>query len=531
MAQVLWSVYDKVDGYFEGRRLLASRGRACPGVHRSPCAMTDLGRKMAKGAAWLVLFKLVERGIGFISTLFLARLLVPADFGLIAMATSVLAALELMSSFSFDLALIQNQNAERRHYDTAWSFAIIFGTVNALGMCLIASSAATFFGEPRVEGLMYALALAPFIGGFDNVGVIAFQKELELHKEFWFGMAKKLVGFTVTISLAFFLQNYWALVAGVIAGRIASLILSYQLHPFRPKFSLSAAGELFRFSKWMLLNNFLIFLNNRGTDFVIGKMSGARALGLYSVSYELANLPTTELVFPISRAVFPGYARLAGDPEQLRRVFLQVIGLVALLTIPAGAGIGLIAEPLVQLLLGSKWLDAVPLIQVLAVFGIVRSLHGPNGSIYLALGKPQVVAIFQCVQLFIAIALMLLLVPKYGPIGAAWAILAGAFIAMTFNYAMLLRELSLSLFDLLAVVWRPFVAAFSMVVTLIALTNSLGPAEAGAGPTAVRLAAMIAGGALSYAATIVVCWNFAGKPGGTELDLVTIAASRFRRFV
>ena len=131
--------------------------------------MTDFKQRMAKGAVWMVLLKLVERGTGFVSTLFLARLLIPADFGLVAMATSFLAALELLSAFSFDLALIQNQNAERRHYDTAWSFALIFGTANAFLMCAVASTAADFFAEPRVEGLMYALALSPLIGGFDNV--------------------------------------------------------------------------------------------------------------------------------------------------------------------------------------------------------------------------------------------------------------------------------------------------------------------------------------------------------------------------
>lgn len=492
--------------------------------------MSDLKKKVAKGAAWLVLFKLVERGIGFISTLFLARLLVPADFGLVAMATSILAALELLSSFSFDLALIQNQNAERRHYDTAWSFALIFGTVNALGMCAVASSAAAFFSEPRVEGLMYALALGPLIGGFDNVGVVAFQKELELHKEFWFGLTKKLVGFIVTILLAFVLHDYWALVAGIISTRLASLILSYRLHPYRPRFSLAAASELFHFSKWMLLNNLLIFLNNRGTDFIIGKLNGPRTLGLYSVSYEIANLPTSELVFPISRAVFPGYARLAGDPVQLRRAFLQVIGLVALLTIPAGAGIGLVAEPLVQLLLGAKWIDAVPLIQVLAAFGIVRSLHGPNGSIYLALGKPRIVAALQCVQLVIAIGLMLFLIPLLGPLGAAWAILIGASVAMTTNYIMVLHELSLPIADLLAVVWRPFAAVTVMIFTLMALNNNLWSTQTGAFPTAMRLAVLIAAGAVSYAATIIGCWYFAGKPQGTELDLITLAGSRMRRF-
>ena len=492
--------------------------------------MIDVKRKMVKGAAWLVMFKLVERGIGFVSTLFLARLLVPADFGLVAMATSILAALELLSMFSFDLALIQNQNAERRHYDTAWTFAVMFGIFNALAMCVAASAAAAFFGEPRVEGLMYALALSPLLQGFDNIGVVAFQKDLELHKEFWLGLTKKAVGFVVTISVAFLLNNYWALVAGMVATRVTSLVLSYFMHPYRPRLSLAAAGELFHFSKWMLLNNLLIVLNNRGTDFVIGRMSGARSLGLYSISYELANLPTTELVFPISRAVFPGYARLAGDKEQLRRAFLQVIGLVALLTVPAGAGIGLVAEPLVYLLLGPKWMDTVPLIQVLAVFGIVRSLHGPTGSIYLALGKPKVIAALQCVQLIVALTLMLFLIPKFGVIGAAWALLAGACLAMMANFTMVLNELAMSATDLMKVLWRPLVSALVMALVLMVLVQAFGRTEATVGASTLRLLAMIGIGALTYGATVITCWTLTGKPGGTEQELWNIVAFRARRF-
>jgi lipopolysaccharide exporter len=217
--------------------------------------LQGIGRKMAKGAAWMVLFKLTQRVIGIVSTLILARLLVPADFGLVAMAISVFAVLEIMSSFSFDLALIQNQSAERRHYDTVWTFNVLFALLNAVVMVVLAVPAAAFFVEPRIEWIMYSLALCALISGFDNVGVVAFQKDLELHKEFYFGVAKKLATFAVTIALAFAWKNYWALIAGMIAGRFVGLVMSYWAHPYRPRFSLAAAGELFHFSKWMLVNN------------------------------------------------------------------------------------------------------------------------------------------------------------------------------------------------------------------------------------------------------------------------------------
>jgi L-fucose isomerase-like protein len=134
---------------------------------------------MAKGAFWTVLLRLTDRSIGMVSTLFLARLLAPADFGLIAMAMSIVAMLEVISTFSFDIALIQNPTAERRHYDTAWTFNVLFGLANACLLLALAGPVATFYAEPRSQNIMMWLALYPALQGFGNIGIVAFQKDLE----------------------------------------------------------------------------------------------------------------------------------------------------------------------------------------------------------------------------------------------------------------------------------------------------------------------------------------------------------------
>src|SRR5262245_42321683 len=137
--------------------------------------MQGMGKRMAKGATWMVLFTVLQRCIGLVSTIILARLLIPADFGLVAMGMSIFGALEVISTFSFDVALIQNQEAARRHYDTAWTFNLVFGLVNAMVLVVLAIPASNFFAEPRVQWVMYALALCALISGFDNIGIVAFQ--------------------------------------------------------------------------------------------------------------------------------------------------------------------------------------------------------------------------------------------------------------------------------------------------------------------------------------------------------------------
>jgi lipopolysaccharide exporter len=484
--------------------------------------VSQLERKMAKGAAWLILFRLADRSIGFVSTLILARILVPGDFGLVAMVTALLAALELLGAFSFDLALIQNQQAQRRHYDTVWTFSVAFGIFKALTLSVLATPMASFFAEARLEMLVYAVAFCTFVQGLDNVGVVSFQKDLQLHKEFWFSLYRRLIGFAVTIVLAILLRNYWALVGGMLATRLASVFLSYIMSSYRPRFSLGAAAELFNYSKWLLLNNFLIFINNRGMDFVIGKISGAQSLGLYSVAYEIANLPTTELVWPIQRAVFPGYAQLAQDLTVLGRAFLQVIGLVALLTVPAGALIGLAAEPFVLVLLGPKWLGAVPLIQVLAAFGIVRSLHGPTGSIYVAIGKPRTVALFQCVQLLIAFPLASMMMPAWGVVGAAWAIFAGATAAAIINYVILVRELPVTPLQIVSVVWRSLAGMIGMALAIAATRLFEFDIESRIAAGFARLITESLAGLIGYVTVVYVAWRACGKPDTAEAQAMRI---------
>ncbi len=146
---------------------------------------------MAKGAAWMVAMRIAIRAIGLVSIVILARLLVPADFGLVALATMLYGLIEVMGQFGFDVVLIQNQSAGRRHYDTAWTLTVIRNLVLAGLLAAGAPWAAGFFEEPRLQSILYWLALAALVEGFANIGVVNFRKELRFHKDFGSGLATK----------------------------------------------------------------------------------------------------------------------------------------------------------------------------------------------------------------------------------------------------------------------------------------------------------------------------------------------------
>lgn len=486
--------------------------------------MTDLNRKMAKGASWLILFRLLDRCIGFVSTMLLARLLAPADFGLVAMAMSVLAFVAMLTAFSFDLALIQMAGAERRHYDTAWTFNILVGIGNGVLLMLLAVPAVHFFDEPRMLGVMLAVGINCMVACFGNIGVVAFQKDLDLHKEFVLNLSKRLLGFAATLALAYWLRNYWALLLATILSSAIGVLLSYRAHPYRPRLSLAGRHELFHFSKWLLVNNMLVSLTHRVPDLVIGRVVGARALGLYTVSYEISNLPTTELVFPISRAVFPAYSKLAGDLATLRRSFLDVLSVLLLITVPAGLGIIALAEAFTHVLLGPQWTEAVPLIQVLGVFGVLRAAVSNIGAIYLAVGKPAMQTRQSLVFLLVLGCGLLSLVPPYGAMGASWAVLLAAAVQLPLAFWSAARELQLPWLSLLARAWRPVVGAIGMAVLLRWLvTGQPLPLLLPRSAYGLQLALLVPFGMIVYMLVILSLWKLSGKPDGGEASLLAFA--------
>ena len=497
-------------------------------MNATPPPPANLGNAVAKGAAWTVGFRLADRGIGLISTLILARLLVPEDFGLIAMATTLMALIEVVTVGEFGSAIIHNPDVTRDHYDSAWSMSALFGLTAAVLLVALAYPTAAFFKEPRLVPVIFALSLLPIIDGLFNMGCVDFRKYLQFHKDFQLQVGRKIIGFLIVIPLAFATRSYWALIAGMIAGRAAGLALSYLLHPFRPRFSLRSARSLFRYSAWLMLNNALTFLSQRGAHLVVGRLLTPQALGLYTVSYEMAHLPTTEMAMPVNRAIFPGYSKLQNDRAALRGAFLRVLGVMAVVTIPAGLGMASIAHLFVPAVLGANWLAAAPLITLLALAGTINALQANIESVYLATGHPRLKAAMTLLEVACFLPLLLLLVPRYGLTGAAVALIITASIAAPSNYAIALKLLRLSPLKLVPVLWRPLVAALIMTAVLLVVFphSAVRPSSLG------NLWAMIAAillGAATYALALCAMWLAAGRPDGAERWIWTQFLGQLRR--
>ncbi|MDW8259909.1 MAG: oligosaccharide flippase family protein [Gammaproteobacteria bacterium] len=387
--------------------------------------------------------------------------------------------------------------------------------------------AAAYFRTAEIQPTMLALALSPLCGGFENIGTVDFRKYLHFRRDTIFVLAKKLGTFLFAIPLAVWWRNHWALVVGMLAGRVIGLVLSYVLSPYRPRFCLERFREMLHFSKWMLAANVMTFFRLRTVEIWTGRVHGADAVGIYNMSFELASLPNSELVMPINRALFPGFSQVSQDLERLRTGFIKALGLLTLLSTPASVGLALVADVAVPILLGYSWLATIPVIKVLAVAGIPMALQINNWSVMLAIRRPDLWVQISIVHVATLLCAIYFLSPLVGALGGAWAQLIAGLVSLPISYATINRLVGLSLPAILGAIWRPLVAATAMYFAVSPLSLGAQAASLPVPALAANLVAMIVSGAATYGAALLVLWLFAGRPDSAEKMVLQFLRERF----
>ena len=370
--------------------------------------------------------RIVQQIFGLARLLILARILAPHDFGLMGIALLTMSTLETFSQTGFQAALIQKKKDIESYLDAAWTVLILRGLVLFGILYFAAPFAASFFDAPEAKPIIQVIGLSVLFQAVTNIGVIYFQKELEFNKEFIYQFAGTLVDFIVAIAAVLILKNVWALVLGMLAGNAVRCIMSYLIHPYKPRLSrdLAKAKELFGFGKWVLGSSILIFLITQGDDIFVGKLLGATALGFYQLAYRISNMPATEITHVISRVTFPVYSKLQNDIPKLREAYLKVLQVTAFLSFPVAGMIFVLAPDFTMIFLGEKWMPMVPAMQALCVFGVTRSIGATMGPILYSMGKPKVQTKLSSVQLLAMAVIIYPLTIQWGILGASLAVVA-----------------------------------------------------------------------------------------------------------
>jgi len=493
-------------------------------------AMPNLRQRLATGAGWTLSIRALERVIGFISTLILARLLAPQDFGVVAMGTAIQEILTAVTAFGFTQGLIRLRRRDRSAYATAFTLHIVIGTVIATALLLSIPLALRWYGDPRVTTVLVVLALISFTAGLRNPGMVRYERSLKFRPFFIVALARKLTSFGVGAVCALAWGDYRALLAGMLLGQIVETLTTWRLTRFRPYLTLARARELLGFSTWWLGSRAATVASRRMQNPLIGQRMGAEPLGQYSVALDLATMVPAEIVAPVMRAMYPGYMLMKDEPGRVRSAFVRVWGIVALLTVPAAAGMAVLATPITDVVLGARWLPAAELIPLLAIIGAQQALIGCYWPPLLALVGPRTLFRLSMLELAISVPLFAVALWQLDLRAAIAAWIAALCLQLVVGMRMLLRRVGGSWKPVLATLWRPLAATLVMIVTLRAASGFI---PVTVGPWPVRLAALlcvIGVGLLTYVATVCALWFVTGKPPvAAEAELLSLLKARIGR--
>jgi len=434
-----------------------------------------LSQRVTRGGLWVFGLRISNRLLRFASTLILARVLAPTDFGLFGIALLAMAALDTFSQVGLNAALIQKKEDIAPYLDTAWTFQAIRGGLLALALFASAPYVAAFFDTPAAQPILQVIGLSILIRGFTNIGVIYFQKELEFHKQFVYEFSGTLANVGVAIGSVLLLRSVWALVFGLLAGNVAQLIASYYIHPHRPRlrFSWDQFQELFGFGKWVLGSSILIYLVTQGDNILVGKLLGVAALGFYQLAYQISNLPATEITHVISRVTFPAYAKLQTDMTKLKEAYLKVLQLTAFLSFPVAGLIFVLAPDFTRIFLGDKWLPMVPAMQVLLFAGLLRSIAATAGPIFIAVGKPLIDTQGQCLRLLLLLIFIYPLTTRYGFLGTSISVVVSILSVTSYFIFKVNHITKCRISQFVRMIFFPFLSMLLMIIIAVSIKINL----------------------------------------------------------
>nr|WP_052002855.1 lipopolysaccharide biosynthesis protein [Microvirga sp. BSC39] len=480
--------------------------------------MQSIRGRLARGALWIGLTRLFVSVIGFGSTLVLARLLTPDDFGIVAIATTILTIVGSVTELSLSAALVQHNAPDEEHFHTAFTLNGMRAVIIAVALSLAAWPIAGLYADPRLGPVILVVAMTGLLSGFFNPKLVVMTRDLVFWQEFALNVSQKLTGFVVAAVIALAYQSYWALILGSSIAQLLNLVLSYAVRPYRPRFGLGRARELFSFSIWLSLGQGVNALNWNLDKLVVGYIYGQASLGTYTVGDNLAALPTREATLPIAQTLFPGFSRMVDDPERLRRAYLRAQRLLCAIAFPIGFGFAAAAPIVVPLTLGPQWAGATIVIQVIASVIALQTLATTLQPLAMALGQTQLLFGRDLVNLFIRVPLMALGMFLGGFPGILFGRAGAAAVGTVINMHLVQQLTGLSLYEQIAGNIRPLASSVAMVGVILALQSYLAETSLGVS-TFTTLTLVGAAGAATFATSAVLLWFMARCPDGPEREI------------
>jgi len=408
---------------------------------------TDTLKKSLHAGNWAFANVLAQKVIMYGSFFILARLLTPLDFGIIALIAIVPTFLDGVTLFAFDTAALQSGNMGR-YLNVVWTFNILRSGVIFICIFIGAHWIATFYRIEELESVVRLGGLAVLVQSFGNIGQTYFFVDMDFKKVFLRDMVTSISYAVVALSIAWYTHSFLALfIAGIMSMFFVSLA-SYALHPYRPRldFNFKLLGELRSFSQWIYAQSAVEQIAIAVQNSVIGRLTSPASLALFMKAKVLSDAPTVPVTNFISKVSFSSYLRIQDSPSHLSEGIAKTVELVATIALPYLVLILFAGHTLVLVVLGESWIGMTPLLQILVMSASLKALiNSLAPPMFNAIGKPKIQFLNSSVQALTLTVGMLLLVPLFGAMGAAYAVLLSVSITACVIFFQLHKHIHLNI--------------------------------------------------------------------------------------
>ncbi|MGC9060318.1 MAG: lipopolysaccharide biosynthesis protein [Thermoplasmata archaeon] len=387
----------------------------------------SLREKTVKNVAWVFVLRAGTYLLSLVTSVVLARLLFPEDYGIVSLAMVFISGGEIFGDFGLGSAIIQKQkdDVERELY-TGATLRLIFATLIYICIFAIAPFVAYFFGVPALVWVIRVSAIQLFLTSAGFVVNVRLTRELKFNKIVVANLSGGLSKSIFVIALAFMGLRYWSVVFGNLAGSLITVLVLYSFVSWKVKFVFDKkiGWELIHFGKYVFAVSVLTWIVFSVDKFVVGNVCGVSILGAYQLAWTWGISVPGIVTSVLGTVLFPTYSRIAMDKEKLKRGYLEAIKYISLVSFPIGFGLMFLAPWFVRFVLAggtTKWDTAVLPLIVLAGYGFMISATSPAGAIYIACGTPKINFVQTAVCAGVILILVFPLTFLFGAVGTALA--------------------------------------------------------------------------------------------------------------
>ena len=420
----------------------------------------SLGLKTLKSSFLILLVRGVQRSIGLISMLVLARLLTPEDFGVVAIASVVVFFFDVLTESGSRQYLIQKDEINDNDIHTAWTLNVIIKLAVFLIFIVITPLISSFFEREDLNSVFRVVAIILPLGALASPGIIILQRNLDYAPITKMLIYEKVLGVIVTISFAYFFQNYWAMIVGILFSYSFKTVFSYVVAPCSIRLNLSKINEQWHFSKWILLKGALGYSKSEVDPFVISKVFNIEAVGGFNMMKNISTIPAREIIRPLTEPLLASFSKVKTDSGKLSQQVAVSMLVLLFGTSPIAMYLFNNHEVVVTLLFDERWLQYSSILGVLSLLILNFSIVAIFNEVLVAIGKVKVLFFYDLVS-FVAL-LCVILSLEFSTLGQfAEVRVFVSYITMLVLFLLMLRFLKIDLVSLSIALGAVFVSCYT----------------------------------------------------------------------